>query len=57
MNVRYTALEADLVIRIDNVGFTVKRAAKSQAYAACRQIKQVGRVNIQVQRGEFRRNQ
>jgi hypothetical protein len=55
-NVRYTVLDAGLVVHLDVVAFTVKRAAKSQAHAACGQIKQVGGVNVQVQRGQLARD-
>ena len=56
MSVRYIAQDADLVIGVDDIGFTGKRAAKSQPHAACGQIKQVGGVNVHVQRRESGRN-
>src|SRR4029077_4169151 len=38
--------KASLVIRIENVGLSGKYAAEGESNAACRQIKQVGRINV-----------
>ena len=46
-------LKAVLIIRIDSILFTAKTAAKGQPNAARGQIKQIGRVNIRVECGEF----
>src|ERR1051325_10895936 len=49
--------EAVLIIRVDAVSLPTKRADKGEPYTAGGQIKQIRRVNVQVQRGEFRRKQ
>src|ERR1043166_3477596 len=46
-------LEAELIIRIDRILFPAKTPADGQPDAARGQIKQVGRVNVQVQCPEF----
>ena len=49
--------ETVLVIRIDMISFPREYAAEGQPYTARWQIKQVGRVNVQIQCGELGRKQ
>ena len=47
-------LKAVLIVRIDTVLFPAKHAAEGQPNTTCGQIKQVGRVDVQVQCRELR---
>src|SRR5205823_6613949 len=46
--------DVGLVIRIDLVGFSTEKTAQGKSDGTARQIKQVGCVNVQVERRELR---